>query len=226
MVNDLTLQPAQVNAVSKYSTPEVLADVLTASDYIPYIQLVGASSNLAKAGNFQIGHFGLFRGKEPIDLGDSFTTVVLSWRPRAMEFGEDVISIFNPENPEFIRIKTAAQNNQQGYVFGPEYLMYLPDFDELAVYLYGNTSSQLEAPNVQAVLEKQNQVNEYQPITIYSELVENRKRQSWHVPCSKPSETPLEKMVNPDVLKPVLEKFNNPTDSEVETVESGEERPM
>ncbi len=108
-------KPGDLVQTSKYATTEIVASMQSTTEYLPYIQLMGSMSSLVKKGQFPIGHFACFKGKDPIDLGDKFDGVVLGLRPKAMEFGEDLISVYNPENPEFKRIQAAAQNKQQGF---------------------------------------------------------------------------------------------------------------
>ena len=205
---------------SKYATDGTLATVTTAGDYLPYIQLMGSSSDLVKQSKFPMGHFAMMKGKDVIDLGDNLDVVILGWRPKAMEFASDgLVVAYNPENPEFIRIRDAALNGKRGFAFGAEYLVYMPDFDVVACYLLGNKSGRLESPNMIACFDQQRETNEYVVVEVKSDLAKNKKGDTWHVPCVAPSESALTKMIQPDALAPILEKFNNPKESEVETVE-------
>ena len=213
-------KPGDLVKTSKYATTDVVESMQTSTEYLPYIQLMGSMAGLVKQGKFPIGHFACFKGKDPVDLGDKFDGVVLGLRPKAMEFGDDVISVYNPENPEFKRIQAAASNKQQGFVFGLEFLLYMPDFDEVACYLFGNASHQREAPNVVALFDEQNAINEYVLIEFEAFLIpENKKKQSWHVPRISKSENTLSRMVSGEKLEAVQASFNNPTESYVETVE-------
>jgi len=221
MSDDLVIsKPNELVKPSKYATETAIAELGSGTEYIPYIQLMGSSSSIVKQGKFPVGHFSCVKGKERIDLGEKFDAVILGMRPHAMQFGEDFVSVYNPENPEFIRIKKAAQNKQQGFSFGLEFLLYMQEFDEVGCYLFGNPSHQLEAPNVVTIFEKQNSINEYVLAEFVSYLVPpNKKGHSWHVPQVRESESAITKMIDADRLGPIQEKFNNPPESEVETVD-------
>lgn len=217
MSSDLIInKPSELVAPSKYATSDAVAEMQSGSGFLPYIQLMGSSSNIVKQGKFPVGHFSLVKGKDHVDLGDTFDAVILGMRPRAIDF-TDFLSVYNPANPEFQRIKS---QQGQGYAWGMEYLLYMQDFDELACYLFGNPSHRNETPNVVALFEEQNAANEYVLAQFNSFLLPpNKKGHSWHVPQVSKSEASLTKMVSMEKLEPVREKFNNPVETEIETVE-------
>jgi hypothetical protein len=209
-------KPSELIETSKYATPNAVAEMQSGSGFLPYIQLMGSSSNIVKQGKFPVGHFSLVKGKEHIDLGDTFDAIVLGMRPRAIDFS-DFLSVFNPENPEFQRIKDSTG---QGFAWGMEYLLYMQDFDEMACYLFGNPSHRNETPNVIAIFEEQREKNDYILTQFESYLLPpNKKGHSWHVPQVTKSESAITKMVGIEKLQPIREKFNNPVETEVETVE-------
>lgn len=210
-------KPNDIVVDSKYAGESSITELTSSNAFLPYIQLMGSSSNIVKQGKFPVGHFAMMKGKERIDLGASFDALILGWRPRAMEFGDDFISVYDPKNPEFQRIKNATG---AGYAWGAEFLLYLQDFDEVACYLFGNASHRNEIPNVSAIYEKQKEQNEYILANFESYLIPpNKKGHSWHTVVVSESEASITKMIDVDKLKEIQTSFNNPAESEIETVE-------
>lgn len=217
MSDELVVSKPGMMEESKYATDEMQTELKSGSGFLPYIQLMGSSSNIVKQGKFPVGHFAMMKGKERVDLGDSFDAIVLGWRPRAMEFGNDFLSVYDPKNKEFQRIKNATG---QGYSWGAEYLLYLQDFDETALYLFGNPSHRNETPSVLTIYENQKEAEEYILAEFKSHLLPpNKKGHSWHVPLVTVSEASITTMISDEKLNPIRQTFNNPVETEVETVD-------
>lgn len=205
---------------SKHATDEAGELVSTESQYLPYIQMMAGTSVLVTEGKEQIGHFILFQGKKRTDLTKKFDCVCLGWRPRAMEYGDSTISIFDTTNPEFARIKNKAEDRVQGYAFGKEFLIYLPDYDVLCLYFFGSMTARLEAPNMSVILEEQKMSDNYTVINVSAEMTGKKNR--YHVPVVTESESALTRIVSDEKLAPALAIFNDPKDSEIETVDEDE----
>jgi hypothetical protein len=221
MSTELSIKPAQFGEISTS-----IDEVFEVGDYIPYIQLLGSSSNVVKEGKFPMGHFGLYKGRTPLDIGESFDAIIFAVRPRAMEFGENNLSHFRIDSSDFQKIRESAMNGEQGYAFGPEYLLYLHDFDDFALYLFGNKSGRMEAPNVQTFFKQQAADDTYVLVHFSTELVTNSRKQSWHVPRAKLSDCTIQTFPEIDRINKIIEKFNNPPESDIEIVSGESSRPM
>jgi len=205
---------------SKFATEGALEVTNVESQYLPYIQLMAGTSALVTTGKEQIGHFILFQGKKRTDFSKSFDCVCLGWRPRAMEYGDSTISIFDTTNPEFGRIKDKAEDRTQGFAYGKEFLLYIVGYDVLALYFFGSFTARLEAPNMSVILEDQKQIDGYTVANIGAEITGKKNR--YHVPVVSVSESVLTEFIAEEKLVAALELFNNPKDSAVETVSEDE----
>jgi hypothetical protein len=120
--------------------------------------------------------------------------------------GEQVISVFDMESDEFKRIQEKSAEQDSGCMYGPEFLVYIPQIKEFATFFCGSKSARRESPTIKALLTK--------PATLKSKKIET-KRYTWYGPQATSCSTPFDP---PDLeaLKKVVEKFNNPPKTEVE----------
>lgn len=207
-------------APSPLANEEALQATEVDTQYLPYIQLMYATSGYVTEGKASLGCFTLTKGQAVINLEKSFDFVPLSWRPRAMYFGEDVISIYDVKNPEFAKIKEQAANGVRKYSYGKEFLIYVPAYDELACFFFGNKSMRMEAPNVTSILNEQAASEGYIVAQVSSRIVGGKDR--YPVPSVEKSDTVLSKMADDQRLEAALKTFNNPKDTEIETVDEDE----
>ena len=216
-MNDLVVKKSELLEPSKFANEAALQATASDSQYLAYIQLMYATSNLVTDGKQSLGDFVLMEGQADMSLTKSFDCVCLSWRPRAMSYGEGTVSIFNPESPEFLTIRDRALNRVRNNAFGKEFLLYLPDYDRLALYFFGNLSGRNEAPNMTAILDEQNAGDAYILVNVSSQIVGKKDR--YPVPVVKKSESVLSRFVDDDRLRAALNIFNNPKDTEIESVD-------
>ena len=201
------------NQLVKFSDDDFAAAASSGS-YFPRLQLMTSNSKQCKNGEFPINHFALVVDQTFTDLGDEVDILVLSWRPKAIDIGDEIISVFDPNADEFKRIQQEAENPNSGCMFGPEYLVYIPQVEKFATFFMGSKTMRREAPNVKARIKKAG--------TLKAGKIENKKY-TWFspqiVPCSTPFDPPAQ-----DKLLEAVESFNNPTSSNTEKVEESEER--
>lgn len=181
---------------------------VSAADYLPRLQLMTANSKKCKKGEFPINHYALVKGQDFIDLGETIDIAILAWRPKAIDMGEIVITCHDPKNDEFIRIQEQSKVKNSGCMFGPEYLVYVPDQNEYATLFLGTKSARRMSPGVKALMHK--------PATMKSQLIDNKKFE-WFAPavtaCSTPFDTP-----SIEEIREYIEKFENPPESTIERV--------
>jgi len=209
-----TLQDTSPTAIraQNQAPSEAIALVNQGSKFLPYISLGGSTSTLVKQGKLAMGDFAIINGKNFTPIGDSFDCICFGWRARAMDFSKGV-SIFDVNKPEFEHIRQQALNGVRKVAFGAEYLLYLPDRDEFVLYFFGSISARNESPNLLSIYEAQE--SEYLMINIKSDLITNKKEDSWHVQVVTRSENAVTKLPAPELLTTVLHNFNNPKDTEV-----------
>jgi len=213
MPEENAMIPADVaGGLSKYSE-DVFKETTKSGDYLPRLQLLTAASDKCKEGAFPINHYAFIRDQNFDDLGEAVDVLVVTWRPKALEIGDEVLSVFNPDHSEFKRIQEKSGEQDSGCMYGPEYLMYVPARKEFATFFCGSKSARREAPNIQNLLGK--------PGTLKSKKIET-KRYTWFAPTITACSTPFEA---PDIenLKKAVEKFNSPPEISAEVAEPAAE---
>jgi len=212
MPEENAMIPAEVaGGLAKYDD-SVFKETTKSGDYLPRLQLMTSASDKCKSGEFPINHYALIRDQNYDDVGEAVDLLVVTWRPKALEIGDEVISVFDPESPEFKRIQEKSGEKDSGCMYGPEYLVYLPSAKVFATFFCGSKSARREAPTIQNKLGK--------PATLKAKKIETKKY-TWYAPSCTACSTPFE---TPDIedLKKAVEKFNNPPANTVEVVEEGE----
>jgi hypothetical protein len=171
-----------------------------------------SNSKMCKSGEFPTNHYALVRDQKFDDYGKKIDVLLLSWRPKALETGgEAVISVFDPTDAEFQRIKGRATNEKNsGCMFGPEFLVWVPKAKAFATFFMGTPSSRREAGVVQSIME------ESRAATLASQKCSNKKF-TWFAPSCSPCSTPFD-MPTKQALDEAVEKFNNPPKNEIEGV--------
>lgn len=203
-----SLIPAGELSVSKYSDKDFDA-IAKGGNWIPRVQLQSAGSNLVKEDKIKQGYYALLKDKENfLDLTNSFDCLVISWRPKAMRIdGETVISVQNPQSPEFEKIIAESETPDSGCMYGPEFLLWIKGASQFATFFMSSKTMRREAPNLKTLIGK--------AATIRSKLIKTQKF-SWFGPVVGPCSTPFD-IPGLDEIKDQAQKFNNPSEKEVET---------
>jgi len=199
------------NAVTKYSD-EDFALATKAGDYLPRVQLMTSNSDKCKKGDFPINHYALVRGKDFQDLGDSVDALVIAWRPKAIEMADAIIVDHDPNSEEFKRIQAKAGDANSGCMYGPEFLLYLPDQKEFATFFMGSKSSRNEAGNMRTRMHK--------AATLKSQELSN-KHYSWFSPSIVSCSTPFDLPDQAELVEQ-KQKFENPPEPELEKDSGGD----
>lgn len=201
-VDDLNLTP------SKYSDNDFDKTASGGGGFLPRIQLLTSNSQQCKSGEFPINHYAAVDGQTYNDLGKNVDVLIVDWRPKALEVGENVISVFDPNDAEFQRIQEKSAEADSGCMYGPEFLVYVPSMKGFGTFFMGTKSARREAGNVKSKMHK--------AATLGSQKIETSKY-SWFAPkvsaCSTPFDPP-----SGEELSEVIEKFRNPPKNEVEKV--------
>jgi hypothetical protein len=211
-MSETSLINTQDCGVSKYATDDALSSVTRASGFLPRIQLCGSSSNEAKEGRVGMGHFAMVRNKKSlIDLGNEFVCVLVSWRPKAMRFNSDpLVSYYNHLSPEFKAIVEQSAQADAGCGYGPEFLLWLPEQGEFVTYFMSNKTARTEAAVVKQYMGR---------ACVFKSSLIKTKKYSWHGPVCSEYTSPISAMPDEVTVKEIVNAFNNPVESDVETAE-------
>jgi hypothetical protein len=226
--NPNQLIPQELSDIRSKHATDGAHEALASASFLPRIQLNQGLSKLVQKKKTSAGAFILVKGADTIikDYGEQFSCLVLNWRPKAVEF--NVASgkgkaYFNPKGKDFQRIEVtgSAKPRPKGFLFGPEYLLYLPDVDQIATIHFSNPTMRNRAGEMKALLGC--------AATILSEFIESGGN-SWYGPniigCSTPLPLPdvgsQERNDLNDRFKVAMEKFCQTTEGEdVEEVGEG-----
>lgn len=216
---DGSLVPAHLLMKSKYGD-EATHERMASSGFLPRVQLMTGSSKLVQKNKCKIASFCIIRGKETLvrDLGDSFSCVVLAWRPKAMHFAQDgVKAYYNPRTEKFQAVEREAEKKprQKGFMYGPEYMVYVPDVGEICLFHFNNVTMRMRAGEMRALMGR--------AATLRSEMIED-KGNMWPAPiitgCSTPLGLPCvnseEEKALHERFRVQVEKFCNPPDEVTE----------
>ena len=203
------------SAVQKHSAEEF--DKLAASTFMPRLQLMTSNSEKCKAGEFPINHYALVKGSEFVDMGGEVDVLVIIWRPKALRMGDQVLAYFDTEHEEFKRIEADSTKPNSKCMYGPEFLVWIPEAKTFATFFMGSISARNESGAVLA--------NLGQAMTIAAQKISNPNF-TWFAPQAKKCSNPIQ-LPDQDIFDAAAEKFNNPVQSDVETADApadGEER--
>ena len=187
----------------------------SSTTFLPRLQLMTSNSEKCKTGEFPTNHYAMIQDQKFDDLGPNIDILLVTWRPKALEVGDDgVISVFDPNNAEFQRIQDRSMNEtNSGCMFGPEFLCWIPSVSRFATFFMGTKSSRREAGNVKARLKK--------AATLGSTKIETKKF-TWFAPQVSDCSTPFD-MPGKDDMLAAVEQFNNPPVSDMEGVSDSKE---
>lgn len=183
--------------------------VAKAAGFMSRFQLYGGSSDACKEGLIGIGHYGIPRSDSLVDdLGTEVDVLVVHGRPKAMHLPPDgsVIVKYNKDDDGFKDIVAKANAKQKKYMYGPEFLLYIPSRKEYATYFMASATARNSSAEVFARLGN--------AATFKAKLIQNTEHK-WHGPVCTPCSTPLE--VPPlEELQAAVAKFMSAKDTEVE----------
>ena len=201
-------------AIQKFDEDEVFALMTKAGDYLPRLQLMTSNAKKCKEDEFPVNHYALVEGKNFRDLGKEVDILVVAWRPKALEIGDNVLAVHDPADPEFKRICEKAGMADSGCMYGPEYLLYLPGAEVWVTFFMGSKSARNEAKNMRTQMKK--------AATLTAQKIETKKY-TWFAPKVGPCSTPFDLPEDADI-KEQAEKFLNSPKSEVKVDETTDDR--
>lgn len=204
-----------VSSVDTASNGGILTELANASDFLPRLQLYGAKSNAVTEGKIPMAHYGLASGGEIEDLGKEIDVLVLAGRPKALEIsGENIISTFDHTSKEFERIRDRSSIKDSGCMYGPEYLLYVPEADKYCTWFMASKSLRKEAKSIQARLRNAAHL---------AVKLADSGQYKWHVPVvSDPAVVP--NVPDPAAIDKEIKKFLADKGTQVEKVTNDSDR--
>jgi hypothetical protein len=236
MMNDQTpgiIDPKNFSLPAVENPFEEDFDSFSSALFLPRLQLEGSSSNLVKTGKVQRGHWTLITGREQFeDLGEKIDVLVLTYRTKALDMTDkkNVVASFNQSDDEFRRIKGEAQNKAKGFLYGLEFLVFIPDSkgeQRYATLFMGNPTGRVAAKNFKPILRTAKNPEANNQATLKWEILRNDEH-IWEGPVVLPCTSPLSRYPDPTECQVKMQEFLDPPKGRVrelvpeEVVESGE----
>ena len=218
---DDALIPADLDAETQAMLASPDASVVEAMEkagtlILPYVILGSGSSKHVANKNVGVGEYGLVQGEKCENLGDEIDISVYAWQPKAMDTQGDVPIVTSDFNSQMFKdIKDRSRDSDSGCMWGWEFLVYLMDQHRFATFFMASASARKEAPNLQALTGK------CARLTV---VIAKNKKYTWPVTVSQPSDRLPDVPPTGDDLKDAATKFKQASKSDVEVVETGEER--
>lgn len=185
------------------SKEELNRQLVPARTYFPALRLFDDQSKAVKqekavpAGEFSIA-YGL--GKY-LTLGPEINVIIVSERQRAsINDGGRMTDYFDPESAEFKAIAEQANENNQSYLAGYEFLIYEPTSNEFVAMFLTNKTAKQATPAMRAQIGFGTRLRVKQA---------KNKDYSWWSFEVGPSATPIERPTDERILG-ARELFENP----------------
>ncbi len=213
--------PALFNTATLPALPDDKAlDAVASTSFLPRIQLMTSNSAQCKSGKIPINTYVLVRGGQNfVQLGQSVDVIPLHWRAKALRTtGGEVVISYDAESPLFMAIKERSAQKNSGCMYGPEFLLWVPQSKCFATLFMGSVSARREARNL-------SQFNR-QAATLYSTMLKNAKYE-WAAIAVKGCSTPIDDLPEVEACGLEIERFSHPTETEavpVDTVAAARER--
>ncbi len=215
-MNELVPKELTSGVLTDNSFTDVAASL--AEGYLSRLQLFGSKSDACAEGKIGIGRYGIVRDKEIVDLGVELDTVIVSWRPKALQItAEGIVASHEPDSDLYKKIKELSGVKDSGCMHGPEFLLWIPSQDQFVTFHMSSKTARRESQKMEPLIGK--------AATFRCHLIDSG-RFKWHGPVVTGCSTPLE--VPPiEEIEEQVKRFHNPPKQEVELAEgddSGRER--
>ena len=214
MSTDITPQEDQIPIVQGKYDDATFSTLATSAKWLPRLQMFGSKSDPVTAGLVPPATYAIVTGKDQyLQLGPMTDILVINWRPKALDLrGEKPVGYHNPESDSFKEVQEESFKQDSNCLFGPEFLVYVPQAKRFCTLLMGSKTARREAPNLRALIGK--------AATLRVTLIETKKYK-WHAVVVQPCTTPFE-LPSPDETIAVQNDFPNPEDVIEETAEAPE----
>lgn len=189
-------------------------DLTSSATYLPRLQLMTSNSKVCKGGEFPVNHFALIADQDHQDLGTSVDIVVCAFRGKALDTSSDkVVESLNPDSDLFKDISARANTKDSGCMFGPEYLVWIPEVSKFATIFYGSKSARRESKSIHILLRK--------GATLKAKKIETAEY-TWFL-CAADECSSISNLPDPEIMMEQINLFLNPPAKAEPTKDDGAE---
>lgn len=188
MGTEMSMLPDDMKAMApKYGNAEAL-ERMSAGAFLPRIQHLQAQSKIVTRMKIPAGSFVAVKGKDTLikSYPDKIEMLVINWRPKAMKFGADGkgVAFYNPKTDAFAAVEREAckKPRPKGYLYGPEYLIYLPDVNEICTFHFSTPTMRNRSLEMVAQIGK--------PTSVLSQFIQSGGNE-WYGPDIHAASSPI-----------------------------------
>jgi hypothetical protein len=220
MSTDLVTQNATELATmveNPYEQDPSLVSSVVGTGFLPLLQLA-TTGDAVKDGTVEMNKYCVRKTKgDYVQLGREVDVIFIQWRPRAMDTSDkaNIRVSYDPKSDLWRDIKVIADSKKpnNGCMYGPEYLVYIPEIDTVATFFMGSTTARNESRNTHSLfVNKENKFIGGQGTLKSRQLGPNAAGQKWQAPFCTRCSTPLNQPNQEQVLD-ILQAFLNPSDN-------------
>ena len=210
------LVPAGIAIPTGYNESEFKS--ISGSTFLPRLTLCGGNSDLCKTGKVGMGNWAIVSGKDTaIDLGKSVLALVLSWRAKAVDMNDPIVSSFDMKSASFKAIQAKSAVADSKCMFGPEFLLWVPGH-KFCTYHAASKTARNTAGSILQIMKDE------KILALGSALIVGKKF-SWHGATVTMSATPLPEYPDVEEANSQISLFSNPAESKIEVApETGDTR--
>lgn len=189
--------------------------LFTSALFLPRLSMEGSSSKLVKKKKVSAGNYIVITGREEFqDLGNSLDLLVLTYRSKALDLSDlkNITASFDPKSDEFKRIQGESQNKSKGYLYGLEFLVWVPSMEgdqKFATFFMGNPTARVAAKNFKPLLKSATNPRANNQATLTTELIDNQTHQ-WEAPVILPCSGDLPNYPTVEQMSAQMSVFLNP----------------
>ena len=192
--------------------------LVSGEDFLPSIRLMTAKSEKCSEG-FPINHFALIANQDYQDIGDKVDCVVVASRPTFIDTGGDEIvvihrSAFNEANevtdPTALSIMERSFESNSGCMYGPEFLLWLPDHNIFACLFMGSKSARREAKVIN--------LRKGLGSSLIPKKIQSKRYAPWFIPTLTECST-ITNLPDAEAVTKAVKKFSEDKGSNVEVAE-------
>lgn len=188
--------------------------------FLPRLQLFTASSNEVKEGKIGVAVYGVVKGEDIIEVGKNVPVVPLAWRAKAMNLKADPPQAYhNQKSPEFQDFMKRAADPNSGYVFGPEFLLWMGEPHGFVTMFFMSKTARNSSPDLRALLPGAD--GRLRTAVLSAQLIENDDYK-WHGPKIMPSSQTIAPPPD-DLLEMTTRTFLTPKDYDPNEVKNKKE---
>jgi hypothetical protein len=222
LTNSLSVLAPQNTALS--NVDDKLFDDLTRNKgYLGRMQLYSKGSAI-NHGLVGPGEYGIPDGDDKIiRLGKNVDVLPLARRVKALDMSdkENIISVYDPKDPEFARIRDKAGEKDSGCMFGVSFLVFERTTGRFLEFFCGTKTSRAEAGKIYDFLPQVDKNGVPQPpraITLGSRVIDSGSY-SWHGSTIAECSTPISNLPSIEELQSEINSFQNPRTEKAEKVD-------